>query len=116
MTSSAVLEPEIWNPATDTWKPMATSARPAATTTPRCCCPDGRILLAGSGRLDGSMMPNEQTAEIFSPPYLNKGARPRSPPRPTACATALLFTLTTPDIAKVAKVTRSCGQARSRTA
>jgi predicted phage tail protein len=66
--------------------------------------PDGRILLAGSGRLDGSLMPNEQTAEIFSPPYLNQGARPTITSAPTRMQYGTSFTVDTPDADSIAKV------------
>ena len=68
--------PEIWHPETDTWTDMAPSVRPRGYHSTSLLLPDGRILLAGSGRLDGSLMPNETTAEIYSPPYLHKGPRP----------------------------------------
>jgi hypothetical protein len=66
--------------------------------------PDGRILLAGSGRLDGSLMPNEQTSEIFSPPYLHKGLRPAITGAPTRMQYGTSFTIDTPDAAAIAKV------------
>jgi len=105
VTSSAVLEPEIWHPETDTWTSMASSARPRGYHNTSLLLPDGRILLAGSGRLDGSMMPNEQTAEIFSPPYLNKGARPTVTTAPDRLRYGTPFTLSTPDADRIAKVT-----------
>ena len=55
---------------------MASSVRPRGYHNTSLLLPDGRILLAGSGRLDGSLMVNETTAEIYSPPYLYKGPRP----------------------------------------
>ena len=36
--------------------------------------PDGRLLHAGSG--DGANLPRELSAELYSPPYLFRGARP----------------------------------------
>ena len=38
---------------------MASSMRPRGYHNMSMLLPDGRILLAGSGRLDGSLMPNE---------------------------------------------------------
>jgi hypothetical protein len=55
---------------------MASHVRPRGYHTTALLLPDGRILMAGSGRLQGSMMINERTAEIYSPPYLHKGPRP----------------------------------------
>ena len=87
-TDSPVLQPEIWHPATDTWTPMASSVRPRGYHNTSLLLPDGRILLAGSGRLDGSLMPDETNAEIFSPPYLYKGPRPTITRRPRRWTTA----------------------------
>jgi hypothetical protein len=105
VTSTGVLEPEIWNPATDTWAPMASSVRPRGYHNTSMLLPDGRILLAGSGRLDGSIMPNETTSEIFSPPYLHKGPRPTISQAPDRLRYGTQFALTTPDADRIAKVT-----------
>jgi hypothetical protein len=104
VTQSAVLEPEIWHPETDTWKSMASSQRPRGYHNISMLLPDGRILLAGSGRLDGSLMPNEQTSEIFSPPYLHKGVRPTITSAPTRMQYGTQFTIDTPDAASIEKV------------
>jgi hypothetical protein len=104
VTTDPVLEPEIWHPATDTWTPMAESQIPRGYHNTSLLLPDGRILLAGSGRLDGSMMPNEANAEIFSPPYLNKGPRPTISYAPPTMSYGGKITLVTPDASNVAKV------------
>jgi fibronectin type 3 domain-containing protein len=105
VTSTAVLEPEIWHPATDTWTSMASSVRPRGYHNTSLLLPDGRILLAGSGRLDGSLMPNETTSEIFSPPYLHKGPRPAIATAPDRLRYGSTFTIDTPDIDRITKVT-----------
>jgi hypothetical protein len=102
--TTGVLEPEIWHPETDTWTPMATSVRPRGYHNTSLLLPDGRILLAGSGRLDGSMMPNETNAEIYSPPYLHKGPRPQIALAPGRLHYGAPFTVDTPDAARIAKV------------
>jgi galactose oxidase len=38
------------------------------------CCPDGRVYVAGGGKLAG--FTDQRTVEIFSPPYLFRGQRP----------------------------------------
>ena len=53
-----------------TW-PMRTSRVYHSTTM---LLPDGRVLHAGGG--DGPNLPRELNAEIFTPPYLFRGARP----------------------------------------
>jgi Domain of unknown function (DUF1929) len=59
--------------------------------------PDGRVLSAG-GR-------NRNSAEVFSPPYLFKGARPVVSAAPGVVSPGTTFTVTTPDSARVTKVT-----------
>ena len=59
--------------------------------------PDGRVLSAG-----GNGHPD---AEVFSPPYLFRGARPTISDTPATLTYRSLFTLTTPDAAKISKVT-----------
>jgi hypothetical protein len=59
--------------------------------------PDGRVLSAG-GR-------NRRTAEVYSPPYLFKGARPTVSAAPDTVAPGTSFTVTTPDASRVTRVT-----------
>ena len=83
---TAVLATEIWDPDTDTWK--ETAAAPAAarcTTRPRCCCRTGACCSPAAA--PSARPSNETNAEIFSPPYLFKGAAARrSPARPAQLA------------------------------
>ncbi len=65
---STVYEAEIFDPATESWSVMAAMQRPREYHSTATLLADGRILLAGSN--------SEYTAEIFSPPYLFRGARP----------------------------------------
>lgn len=71
--AQGVLEAEIWSPATETWTTMARMRNPRLYHGTSILLPDGRVIVAGSGRY-GS--PEEFNAEIFSPPYLFKGPRP----------------------------------------
>jgi hypothetical protein len=102
--NSPVLQPEIWHPETDTWTPMASSVRPRGYHNTSLLLPDGRILLAGSGRLDGSLMVNETSAEIYSPPYLSKGPRPTISYAPGTMQYGGTINVDTPDVARIAKV------------
>ena len=104
LPDSPVLQPEIWNPDTDTWTPVASSVRPRGYHNTSLLLPDGRVLLAGSGRLDGSRMIDETTAEVFSPPYLFKGPRPTIARAPSTMEYGAPFSLETPDAARIAKV------------
>jgi hypothetical protein len=104
LEDSPVLQPELWHPASDTWTPVANSVRPRGYHNTSLLLPDGRILLAGSGRLDGSLMTNEQTAEVYSPPYLFKGPRPTITSAPGTMEYGKTISVETPDAANIAKV------------
>lgn len=66
---TSIFEPEIWDPATDTWTPMALQAVPRNYHSVALLLKDGRVL-SGGGGLCGNCPENHQDAEIFSPPYL----------------------------------------------
>lgn len=66
----AVYEGEIWNPATEQWSVTAPMSVDRMYHAAAVLLPDGRVLAAG-GEYAG-----RYTAQIFSPPYLFKGARP----------------------------------------
>lgn len=72
--SKGVHAAEIWNPTTGHWRTLASNVITRGYHGTALLLPDGRILHAGSG--DGAGAPNERNAEIFSPPYLFRGARP----------------------------------------
>src|SRR5262249_28949844 len=65
---------ELWSPTTETWRTLSSAAIPRLYHSTALLLPDGRVLTAGSGD-DGPAI-NQLQAEIFSPPYLFKGARP----------------------------------------
>jgi hypothetical protein len=75
-TQQAVLESEIWSPDTESWTTTASMQRPRLYHSTALLLPDGRVLSAGGGRFVGFPNIDELTAEIYSPPYLFKGARP----------------------------------------
>ncbi len=73
--SKGVQTAELWSPATETFKTL--SARrpfPRLYHSTALLLPDGRVLIAGSG--DDGPAVNQTRAELYSPPYLFKGARP----------------------------------------
>jgi len=73
-TATAVYSAELWNPATETWKTLASASVPRLYHSTALLLPDGRVLSAGGGNDSGAV--DETTAQIFSPPYLFKGVRP----------------------------------------
>ena len=94
-----VLTPEIYNPATRTWTEMAAQTAPRMYHSTALLLPDGRVLSAGqsSGKY-------EKTGEIFSPPYLFKGARPTITRAPATLSYRTAFTVTTPEAASIARL------------
>src|SRR3954470_14234487 len=72
--SKAVFTAELWNPATETWRTLASAAVPRLYHSTALLLPDGRVLNAGGGNDSGAV--DETSAQIFSPPYLFNGPRP----------------------------------------
>ena len=54
--------------------------------------PDGRVLMAGGGQLPGRAT-NIYSGEIYSPPYLFKGARPTIASAPSVVKYGANFTV-----------------------
>jgi hypothetical protein len=101
--TKAVLPAEIWNPATETWKTVASLTVGREYHSTALLLPDGRVLMAGGGQLPGRAT-NITSAEIYSPPYLFKGARPAISSAPAVVSYGASFAVTTPDAASIQKV------------
>ncbi len=107
----AAYTPEIWNPDTGQFTQMAQMATRRQYHSTFVLLPDARVLAAGSGNpiatgtLNGTPDFNHNDAEIFSPPYLFKGARPTITSAPSSIAYGSQFALTTPNAANISKVT-----------
>lgn len=61
------LNPEIWDPATESWTLMETAVKVRLYHSTALLLKDGRIMVAGGGAPGPQVNTN---AEIFSPPYL----------------------------------------------
>lgn len=99
-----VLPAELWNPATGTWSTMASLSTYRGYHSVALLLPDGRVLSAG-GQCSLAQGCNVVTAEIFSPPYLFKGARPTIASAPTSIKGGQTFFVSTPDAANITQVT-----------
>jgi hypothetical protein len=102
--SQAVLPTEIWDPVTETWTTTASMSVGREYHSTALLLPDGRVLMAGGGQLPGSTATNEYNAQLYSPPYLFKGARPTITAAPSLVQYGSSFQVTTPDAARIAKV------------
>jgi len=101
--SGAVLTAELWNPNTGSWTTLASNAIPRIYHSTTLLLPDGRVLHTGSGDTDPPAV-DQRNAEIYSPPYLFKGARPSISTAPGSITYGQQFFVGTPDGPSVARV------------
>ncbi len=96
------LEAEMWDVGAEAWTTMAAMHDPRMYHSTALLLPDGRVLVAGGGRIDPA--PDYLTAEIYSPPYLFKGVRPTISSAPATVTYGAAMTVQTPDAANIASV------------
>jgi len=102
--AGAVHAAELWSARTGTWTTLASNAVTRMYHSTSLLLPDGRVLHTGSG--DGANAPRELSYELFSPPYLFRGARPSFTAfTPTVVGYGQTLNVDTPDGASIAKVT-----------
>ena len=92
---------ERYDPATDRWTTLSSLKVPRGYHSTATLLPDGRVLIAGTG--DGAAE-NQYNAQIFSPPYLYKGPRPRIASAPERADYGERFKVETPDGSRIEKV------------
>src|SRR5204862_6657164 len=95
---------EIGDPATEKWTEMAAETHYRGYHSTALLLPDGRVLVGGGGHPDSTVGP-QLNFEIYSPPYLFRGDRPRVGAAPSQVAYGRTFTVETPDAASIADVT-----------
>ncbi len=93
---------EMWNPVTGVWTTLASAGIPRGYHSTALLLADGRVLVSGGG--DGGGSVTQKNAELFSPPYLFRGARPTISSAPSVVSYNTSFRVTTPDAAGIAKV------------
>ncbi len=96
--SRAVLTPEIWDPTTLAWTPVAPMSEARMYHSTALLLTDGRVVTAG-GEAAGRLR-----AQIYSPPYLFDGPRPAIASAPASAGYGTTFTVWTPDAASIASV------------
>ncbi len=101
--TKAVLPAEIWDPDTETWTTVASLQNGREYHSTALLLLDGRVLMAGGGALPGRAT-DQKNAEIYSPSYLFKGARPTISSAPLSATYGSSFDIQTPDAAQITKV------------
>jgi hypothetical protein len=102
--ADAVRAAEVWNPKTNGWTTLASNSVMRVYHSVSMLLPDGTVLHGASGNaMSGAQkVPDENNHEIFSPPYLFKGARPTiSAVSPSAVAYGGTISVTTPNAAQI---------------
>lgn len=95
--TAPVFAAQLWNPATEAWTTLASATVPRLYHSSALLLPDGRVLTTGG---DGYT-----DVEVFSPPYLFKGARPAISAAPASIGYGQQFTVASPEASGIAKVT-----------
>ena len=108
---------EIYDPATNRWRLVATASVARLYHSTAALLPDGRVVAAGGNPEGGHSItweppdPNEEMQlEIFSPPYLFKGAKPVITAVPAEWNYGQTITITSPAAGNIRWVSliRSC--------
>jgi len=102
---SAVREAEMYDPATDTWSSIGSDARDRTYHNSAILLPDGRVLVGGHSPIPVLVHKHmdvpaplannhkDPSFEIYSPPYLFRGARPQITYAPSGLAYGSHFTV-----------------------
>jgi len=101
--STAAYAAEMWSPTSETFTTMASMQIARVYHSTALLLPDGRVLVGGSGEY-GTGSIDQLNAEIYSPPYLFKGARPTVTSAPSTLTYNSQFTVQTPDAANITSV------------
>ncbi len=104
--SGTVLAAEIWDPNTERWTAVASMSVRRIYHSTAVLLPDGRVLSAGGGLPNGGGGDTDHLdMEIYSPPYLFKGARPTITSAPNIVNHGQTFTVSAPNAGNIAEVT-----------
>ncbi len=111
--NNGVYAAELWNPATGTWRTLASEQVTRQYHSTALLLPDGRVLSSGGGICGAcdSQGYLAKNAQVFSPPYLFKNdgsgdpaARPTITSAPGSVSYNAAFTIGTPAPSSIGKV------------
>jgi Domain of unknown function (DUF1929)/Glyoxal oxidase N-terminus len=107
--SNPVLAAELFDPRTEAWRTLARMAVPRYYHQTALLLPDGSVMVAGStgGRFHpdyGGGSTNEYRIEVFRPPYLYEGPRPRTEWIPSSATWNTSIDVYSPDARAVREV------------
>jgi hypothetical protein len=119
-----VRQAELYNPMSGTWSPMASAARDRTYHNSAVLLPDGRVLVGGHAPFPAGLPPlagtphdvvpgmtansdRDSSFEVFSPPYLFRGARPAISAVQRGIAWGETFAIASPDAGAVSEVVLS---------
>ncbi len=105
---ASVLHAELWDPATERFTSVASMAVGRWYHASTLLLPDGRVLTAGGDNTvlpDGQETASNQNAQIYSPPYLFRGARPTISSAPGSAGYGSTFFVGTPEASGIGRVT-----------
>ena len=100
--ANAVMPAEDWDPSTGNWTTYASMSVPRLYHSGAVLLPDGRVYVSGGGSDTG--VTDQKSAQIFSPPYLFKGARPTISNAPATVHWNSDAFIGTPDASSIARV------------
>ncbi len=95
-----IVQPELYNPTTQTWTLMAPQVGTRAYHSTAILLADGRVMSAGSD----SGIALENTYELYSPPYMSSPTRPVISYSPKMVQYGKTFTIRTPQAATVSRI------------
>jgi hypothetical protein len=109
-----VKQAELYDPTTETWRPLASGDHPRTYHNSAALLPDGSVLVGGHAPIStlylrnttvapGVTAPNDgrdPTFEVYRPPYMFRGARPKIAKAPATVSHGRTFTITVKGDAK----------------
>ena len=101
----AVLEPELFDPETETWSRMAEMKIKRLYHATAILLPDARVLVGGTTeQYNPDVDEDEFRIQVFTPPYLLRGPRPVIDTTPESVSYGEAFEIKTPEAADITSV------------